>query len=1518
MKLARSFLFALIISCQSKFVYTQKAAQQNSVPVAPNRQNVNAGQKSGQIYTGVGTNPSYGVNLVPFGVEAGDQKVHPGMLTSGQTVNLHMFFPFYGGLYNYSVLSVNGYIAFATVLDQGPTINVGVDSTNWPQQQDPAMIAPYLCKQQIAQNPSPGMKTGVYYRLVLRQSLFGRGTDVNMQYGNTMQQSSFFGQPASQACPSTSDSYVRCDQNSDYFLDEMMRWLQEGVAGAAAFRADAALVVTWYNTASAVVGRSDIDAGQLSTYQAIWLTDQPGRLSYVILNYDKLGFDAADFRMNSRSGRCQALFNGGNHTGSVPVDPTFMYKNTPKVLAQRSGVPHMVRGRYMFRVDDVVRPAGCSNKTGGTYPMLIYPNIANMLGETTVDVNALCLDRTQTYILMIEQRQTAACSVINSAIARCHLPKIYDWGTKTVYFQRQTGGSQDEKAFVGYIYFVPPTLDPMRLDIGNVYEWFRNPITQTVMPLSWYPRNFTNPELDYKDHNIRISDDQLYSVQLGLYVIGYREAVDNQIKKFRPEHRVLCRLASYSNRNSPEYRWKPQEERINLYQVERWHLTDWERTNLLFTYRFGYLKLAPITANEDASQYINILPSGLVSAPISIHWLWTINNPQYESSSYSQKDAEARKQFVSAKSSEMCRDWFNEDGAQYNFIRDTETNASCPCVESQARVDIGRFMPHPRCSQVFRDITCQTMIGAKNCYMSAQNIYGSYAGGSTGYESEKTARFRTHYGQVCCYDEEGKLMQTTYQPVVKVIEETPYNPGYPLRAYEFGTDPYIGQFEVPGLSVFYHDYMPYFFCCKYAKFRCQLFYWRRPSSGCQQYQPPAVGEALGAGTFNTIDNDKFIFDEPGVFTLLYIPKTAITPQVRIQVRLERYPNRRVDFSLLGRYMGQANLVQPTNAVVITGIAIEATGTDRVHVLARKDTRRFRYRTSVIVGNILRYFDVMRIQRFRGVMVYVNNVERGQPEIYVVLEEAQVGIRIRESYNLDIDRLSMYQESMGLLDIELSVPPQYGVRPDGDKTREQDMRARYNLPRVSGLMRPFPDQTSGSFMSGLSLSDVNAEGIRQQIISNYLIPGTGEPGSSQAMAGTLNQDMPTDNMFTTSQDIDKKFEVFPEVHMKSEPIYKTAAEYKTGNYRFVPMTGVTLSQQLQTCRDLQQNEQTWQPRQTALRQEYGLNFCPDNPNQIIQECGDSVPCLYDYTLFNARVLGMEAQNNWNSFVTERIDATKHYNSCGPIMIEYPEYLMKTPALSSGYLEGDVARFDCFQTHWIKGDHEYKCGIVVDHNNPYNYRFEWNKGSQPWCRSREKDNLFKWLTAIFTTTGIIMAIVFIFLCCWMLKQKKRQEADEKSSTLYKTPIRGSMSSESKPFTKVRTDSISSETNGIYHGRENDLQYRGTAKALDNNKSTTAKTQDAYRSGIVEVDKQYHALDTNAPIQEQSGESVTTLTRKTSSPTTKTTVVRSTRTAPIRNLNSSLSIASALPIPQHSTVASEPGVNDHAQLLGLNTSV
>uniref|UniRef100_A0A915A3F5 AMOP domain-containing protein n=1 Tax=Parascaris univalens TaxID=6257 RepID=A0A915A3F5_PARUN len=367
-------------------------------------------------------------------------------------------------------------------------------------------------------------------------------------------------------------------------------------------------------------------------------------------------------------------------------------------------------------------------------------------------------------------------------------------------------------------------------------------------------------------------------------------------------------------------------------------------------------------------------------------------------------------------------------------------------------------------------------------------------------------------------------------------------------------------------SAFFHDYMPYYFCCKYAQYRCQLFYWRRPTSGCQQYEPPATGYVQGAGSFTTLDNRKFIFNEPGVFTLLHIPQTLTNPEVRIQIRLERYPNRKVEFGLLGRYLSQADLVQPTNATVVTGIALEATGTDRVVVVVRKDTRRFRYRTSIIVGNIIRYFDNMKLQKFKGVMIYVNNVEHGQAEVYVVLEAAQVGVRLRESYALDISRLSGYQESMGLLDVELALPPRYGVPPNGESSYRSQFASMFNFPLVSGLMRPNLDDISELLNPPFTLNEVNPAALIQQLLNNYLIPGS---GLSRTASSTITvPGVSSENMFTTSSDNDKSYEVFPEWAIKSLPIYKTAEKFNRYPYQFVPKDGAMLSQLLQICAIMQ--------------------------------------------------------------------------------------------------------------------------------------------------------------------------------------------------------------------------------------------------------------------------------------------------------------------------------------------------------------
>uniref|UniRef100_A0A8L8K0N2 AMOP domain protein n=1 Tax=Heligmosomoides polygyrus TaxID=6339 RepID=A0A8L8K0N2_HELPZ len=934
---------------------------------------------------------------------------------------------------------------------------------DWPTQSDPAVIAPYLCKWVPLLSPQIG-----YHGY---SSFFAKTSRV-LLYPLRLRQRIQSGQGA--------------DSRVFYRVETRKGAVQsEGVAGASTFRAEAALVVTWKNL------RPNIGSEHgLSTYQLVWMSDAQGLLSYTMINYYKLGFDAADMNGNSRTGKCQAIFNGGNHTGSVQVDLSEITKQQPSSLASRSSVPHITRGRYFHRTDDVVRPAGCGNKTGGSFPLLIYPNIVTMLGQTKVDVNGMCLNPAITYVLMIEQRQMAKCEILNPSIARCTLPKILDWGTKTVYFQPQSGLSNDEKAYVGFIYFVPPTLDPMRLDIGDIHSWYINP-PPTQMAIKWYPRNFTAVRSLTAGETVNYFDDSIYNVQLGLYVVGYKEAQDDNVRKFVPQHRVLARLASYQNRVDDQHRWNPIIESYQLDRVDEWYLSKYEMREELFTFRFGYLKLAPMVQTEaptspDRGRFVE-LPEGMISAPISLHWLWTL--PPEGEFEGNKQDKQEKLAFVKIKvrsrldtevgkrtndrllknpqddllaigidlqARDMCSDWFNEDGALANFIRETETNSSCPCKEEQAKMDLGRFMPHPRCSS---------------------NVRG-YRVNYNGQEQESS--YSTHYGQTCCYDAQGFLMQSTYQPIVKIDESTPYSPGVPTRAFELGSAPFQGMFEVPGLSTFHHDIMPYYLCCKFADFRCQLFYWRRPSSACQAYEPPVSGSILGAGVVSTLNNRNFVFNEPGIFTLLHSHRTSSTPEVQIQVRMERFPDRSVDFGALN--IAQRDLVQPTNVTVITGVVLSSDSADRVHIVLRKDTYRQRYKTSIIVGNVIRYFDNMHIQRFRGVIVYVNNVEKGQSEIYVVLDDAQIGIRVRESYAIDIDRKFNYMESLGLLDVQISVPPQYKANSDDTFCfQTPDFVRTADTPRVEGLINPFPDEAFQQQFSQLTWTSVNDQGTRSQLM-----------------------------------------------------------------------------------------------------------------------------------------------------------------------------------------------------------------------------------------------------------------------------------------------------------------------------------------------------------------------------------------------------------------------------------------------------
>ena len=63
---------------------------------------------------------------------------------------------------------------------------------------------------------------------------------------------------------------------------------------------------------------------------------------------------------------------------------------------------------------------------------------------------------------------------------------------------------------------MPPTIDPMRLDIGDIHSWYLNPVP-SPMTIKWYPRNFTNLQTDQlnSDPQLRpqIYDDAIYFIE---------------------------------------------------------------------------------------------------------------------------------------------------------------------------------------------------------------------------------------------------------------------------------------------------------------------------------------------------------------------------------------------------------------------------------------------------------------------------------------------------------------------------------------------------------------------------------------------------------------------------------------------------------------------------------------------------------------------------------------------------------------------------------------------------------------------------------------------------------------------------------------------------------------------------------------------------------------------------------------------------------------------------------------------
>ncbi|XP_075389701.1 sushi domain-containing protein 2 [Tenrec ecaudatus] len=197
----------------------------------------------------------------------------------------------------------------------------------------------------------------------------------------------------------------------------------------------------------------------------------------------------------------------------------------------------------------------------------------------------------------------------------------------------------------------------------------------------------------------------------------------------------------------------------------------------------------------------------------------------------------------------QCLAWEKLEDQLPDFL---EELPACPCTLTQARADTGRFFTDYGCD-IENGSVCTYHPKAVHCVRSVQ------------------ASPRYAAGQQCCYTADNMQLLTA--------DST--SGSTPDRGHDWGAPPFRVPPRVPGLSHWLYDVISFYYCCLWAP-ECHRYMSRRPSSGCQNYQPPRLASAFGDPHFLTFDGANFTFNGRGEYVLL----EAGLPQLSVQGRTQ--------------------------------------------------------------------------------------------------------------------------------------------------------------------------------------------------------------------------------------------------------------------------------------------------------------------------------------------------------------------------------------------------------------------------------------------------------------------------------------------------------------------------------------------------------------------------------------------------------------------------------------------------------
>ncbi|XP_060531406.1 protein mesh isoform X2 [Cylas formicarius] len=303
--------------------------------------------------------------------------------------NFNFQLPFFGFRFNYTRVSLNGYLEFS---DPPPNYDYPLNFPirEWPKKNDPSFIGIFFSKCRIG-NLRDGdidqRKPGVYYRM--ERDLRNRQDQMGVE------------------------------------IRERLTWdIRQGVIGSETFRPKHAVIVTWKNVsfnggwANAVY--------KTNTFQMVLATDEV--YTYAIFNYLNLDWtshtEAGGDTIGGEGGTTAFVgFNAGNGTRSYEYKP-YSQEMVIRDLSA-TGFANGLPGRHIFRIDEKILVGTCNKDIdGANLPLMFAPESGNMLGGTVVNITGPCFNPTDQVLCKFDVADVVYGVVVSRNRAICIQPPL--------------------------------------------------------------------------------------------------------------------------------------------------------------------------------------------------------------------------------------------------------------------------------------------------------------------------------------------------------------------------------------------------------------------------------------------------------------------------------------------------------------------------------------------------------------------------------------------------------------------------------------------------------------------------------------------------------------------------------------------------------------------------------------------------------------------------------------------------------------------------------------------------------------------------------------------------------------------------------------------------------------------------------------------------------------------------------------------------------------------------------------